>query len=198
MRTNDKLIQALTQDLMQVNRGLGASAAERATILEQVVAIEQGNPTPCPTAAVTLLDGDWRLLYTTSDELLGIGRVPLVNLGPIYQCIRCDRGRVYNIAELSGLPYINGILSVAAGFDVVSDRRINVGFERAVFGLRGLMGYEDPAQWIETLESDRRILAADFRIKPRERSGWIELTYLDSTLRINRGNNGSVFVLDRV
>lgn len=193
MTAKDELIQAL----MHVNRGLRISAAERASIVVQIEAVEQGNPTPCPTAAVTLLDGNWRLLYTTSEELLGIGRVPLVSLGAVYQCIRVAQGRVYNIAELGGPPYLHGLVSVAAGFEVVSDRRLNVRFQRAVFGLQSMVGYRDPNQWIEALDSDRRFLGADFRINPSDRQGWIELTYLDDRLRINRGNNGSIFVLER-
>jgi hypothetical protein len=201
MSVTPELIQALRQRLHPVDRGLSIAATELASIVTQIEAVEQGNPTPVPTAAVTLLDGNWRLLYTTSEELLGIGRFPLLTLGPVYQCIRVAEGRVYNIAELDGPSYLggltNGLVSVAASFEVTSDRRLTVQFERAVFGLRGLLGYQGPDQWIEALETDRRYLAADFRIKPREQPGWIELTYLDETLRINRGNNGSIFVLER-
>lgn len=179
------------------NRGILASLEQRSAILAAATRLEERNPTPNPTAAGDLLNGDWRLLYTTSTELLGINRFPLLDLGQIYQCIRLDGRRVYNIAETQSPLALNGLVSVVAKFEVASGQRLNVSFERAVFGLQGLAGYQEPTSWIETLDSGKRLPAIDFRIQPREEPGWIDVTYLDQELRINRGNAGSLFVLQR-
>ena len=179
------------------NRGILASPEQRSAIMAAATRLEERNPTPEPTAAGDLLNGDWRLLYTTSTELLGINRFPLLDLGQIYQCIRLDGSRVYNIAETQSPLALNGLVSVVAKFEVVSGQRLNVNFERAVFGLQGLAGYKAPSSWIETLDSGKRLPAVDIQIKPRERPGWIDVTYLDEELRINRGNAGSLFVLQR-
>ena len=76
------------------------------------------NPTPRPLEATEFLEGDWRLLYTTSRGILGIDRFPLLNLGQVYQSIRVAESKVYNIAEVFGLPLAEGIVSVAARFEL--------------------------------------------------------------------------------
>jgi hypothetical protein len=91
----------------------------------------------------------------------------------------------------------------------VSPQRVNVQFERFVVGPQRLMGYRDPATYIDQLSRGDRLLALDWQIPTRQpeptespdqpvRQGWVEITYLDSDLRIGRGNEGSVFVLQRV
>jgi PAP_fibrillin len=94
------------------NRGILATTVDKQAILAAVTALELRNPHPRPlTTAIDLLAGDWRLLYTSSQSLLGIDRFPLVKLGTIYQCIRPITSAVYNIAEVSSLiPGLNGIV----------------------------------------------------------------------------------------
>lgn len=187
----------LLEAIADKNRGLLANAADQQAILEQIALVEATNPTPQPTRHPTALAGDWRLLFTTSQELLGIDRLPLFNLASVWQCIRPEQQQVVNIAELRGLPGLESLVSVVARFEVVSDLRLEVAFERLVLGLRRPLGYQDPAQWVERLANPQRCLGIDVRLAPRNRQGWIDVTYLDSDLRINRGNQNSVFVLTR-
>jgi len=188
----------LLQAIAGKNRGLLASENDNLSILAAVARLEEFNPTPRPLEAADKLDGDWRLLYTTSTELLGIGRFPVLTLGQIYQSIRVKTQQVFNIAEVTSLPLLEGLVSVAARFEPVSDRRVEVGFERGVFGLQRLIGYRNPSQFIQAIQSGKRFAAADFRIDPTRRKGWLEITYLDDDMRIGRGNEGSVFVLTKV
>ena len=44
------------------NRGLLATEADRQQILAAIAQLEDRNPTPRPTEALDLLDGNWRLL----------------------------------------------------------------------------------------------------------------------------------------
>ncbi|MEB3273717.1 MAG: PAP/fibrillin family protein [Prochlorothrix sp.] len=187
----------LLETLAGQNRGLFASPAQKELILDRIIQVEKCNPTRNPTRATKLLDGDWRLLYTTSGELLGTDRVPLVQLGQVYQCIRVQSQQVFNIANLDASPLPGGLISVAARFDVTTGQRLAIGFERFVVGLRPILGYQDPNQWIEQLQTDRRFLAVDIKLKTGDRQGWIDVTYLDENLRIVRGNEGSVFVLTK-
>ncbi len=99
------------------NRGLSASESDRQAIASVIARVEDLNPTPAPLSAPELLAGDWRLLYTTSQDLLGIDRVPLAQLGNIYQCVRPERSRIYNIAEVKSLPYCEALVSVVANFE---------------------------------------------------------------------------------
>lgn len=179
------------------NRGLLATPDDKQAILSAIAQLEDYNPTPRPVEATELLNGDWRLLYTTSRALLNLDGFPLLKLGQIYQSIRVKESKIYNIAELYGLPYLEGIVSVAAKFEPTSERRVQVKFERSILGLRSLIGYESPVKFINEIESCKKFAAVDFGIEAREQQGWLDVTYLDSDLRIGRGNEGSVFVLTK-
>ena len=179
------------------NRGLLATPDDKQAILSAIAQLEDYNPTPRPVEAAELLNGDWRLLYTTSRALLNLDGFPLLKLGQIYQSIRVKESKIYNIAELYGLPYLEGIVSVAAKFEPTSERRVQVKFERSILGLRRLIGYESPVKFINEIESGKKFAAIDFGIEAREQQGWLDVTYLDSDLRIGRGNEGSVFVLTK-
>ncbi len=179
------------------NRGLLATEADKAAILVAVSRLEDRNPTPRPVEAGDLLEGNWRLLYTTSQGLLGLGRFPVVQLGQIYQCVRTSAAKIYNIAEVSGLPYLEGLVSVAARFEPVSERRVDVKFERAITGLQRLIGYQSPNDFIRQIDMGKKFLALDFGIENRDHRCWLDITYLDHDLRIGRGNEGSVFVLTK-
>ncbi|HEY9645497.1 MAG TPA: PAP/fibrillin family protein, partial [Chroococcidiopsis sp.] len=53
------------------NRGLLATPIEKQAIMAAIAQLEDRNPTPRPLEAAEMLEGNWRLLYTTSAELLG-------------------------------------------------------------------------------------------------------------------------------
>jgi hypothetical protein len=191
MDTKARLLEAIAGR----NRGLLATESDRVRVLSVVEQLEDHNPTPNPVEAGELLEGDWRLLFTTSRGILGLDRIPLLQLGQIYQCLRTAEARVYNIAEIVGVPFAEGIVSVAASFEAVSERRVNVKFERYILGLQRFLGYNSPKQFIEAVESGKKFLPLDFSIENREQKGWLDITYLDEDLRIGRGNEGSVFIL---
>ncbi len=187
----------LLEALVGKNRGLLATEPDKQAILVAISQLEDRNPTPSPVEASDLLDGNWRLLYTTSKGLLNLDQLPLFKLGQIYQCIRAQTARVYNIAEVYGLPYLEGLVSVAARFEPVSACRVQVRFERSIFGLQRLIGYQSPDNFIQQIETGKRFAAIDFGLDNREQQGWLDITYLDDDLRIGRGNEGSVFVLTK-
>lgn len=180
------------------NRGLLATETDRQAILAAIARLEDRNPTPQPTEALDLLDGNWRLLYTTSRGLLNLDQIPLGQLGQIYQFVRAQTAKIYNIAEIYSLPYLEGLVSVAATFEPVSERRVNVRFERSILGLQRWVGYQTPSAFVRQIEAGEKFLAIDFSIQNRDQRGWLEITYLDADLRIGRGNEGSVFVLTKV
>jgi PAP_fibrillin len=188
---------SLLEAIAGKNRGLLATAEDKQGILSLVAQLEDRNPTERPTEAANLLEGDWRLLFTTSKGILGIDQLPLFNLGQVYQSVRTKDAKIYNIAEIYGLPYLEGIVSVAAEFEPVSFRRVNVRFKRFIIGSGRLIGYRNPSSFIEQIESGKKFTAFDFKIENREQKGWLDITYLDTDLRIGRGNEGSVFVLTK-
>ncbi|BAU05063.1 PAP/fibrillin family protein [Fischerella sp. NIES-3754] len=193
MFTKATLLQAIAGK----NRGLLASEQDKQAILVAIANLEDLNPTPRPLEAGDLLDGNWRLLYTTSKALLNLNRFPLYKLGEIYQCIRVNTNSVYNIAEIYGLPLLEGLISVAAKFEPVSGRRVQVKFERSIVGFQRLINYKSPDKYIQQIEAGHKLTAIDFSLNSNEQQGWLDITYLDNDLRIGRGNEGSVFVLTK-
>jgi hypothetical protein len=188
---------ALIDAIAGTNRGLLATDLQKQAILAAIANLEDLNPTPRPVEASNLLNGNWRLLYTTSKALLNLDRIPFCKLGQIYQCIQVETKGVYNIAEIYGLPYLEGLVSVAAKFEPVSGRRVQVKFERSIIGLQRLIEYNSPATFIQQIESGKKFPAVDFPINSDTQQGWLDITYIDDNLRIGRGNEGSVFVLSK-
>ena len=129
---------------------------------------------------------------------MGIDRFPLYKLGNIYQCLRVAEGKIFNVAEIKGLPLLSGIVSVCANFTVVDEKRVKVNFERLVAGSQNLIGYRNVDSFIDTLQSPKKLFAIDFQIKREDQKGWLETTYLDQDLRIGRGNEGNLFVLRKI
>ena len=179
------------------NRGLLANEIDNVRVLSAIQQLEDINPTRKPLEAKHLLEGDWRLLYTTSKGILGLDRFPLFKLGQIYQSIRVSQAKVYNIAEITGLPMLEGLVSVAATFEPVSESRVSVAFERSIIGLQRFFSYNTPKKFIQQIESGKKFLPLDFKIERGEQKGWLEITYLDEDMRIGRGNEGNVFVLTK-
>ncbi len=182
------------------NRGISATATDRQAILAAIAELETRNPHPQPLkTAVDLLAGNWRLLYTSSQSLLGIDRLPLLELANIYQCIRPLSSSIYNIAEVSSLlPGTSGLVAIVADFTPITDARVNVRFKRSLIGFQGLFNYSDPNRLITAIENGQKFPAIDFKIdRPNKTPAWLDITYLDNTLRIGRGNEGNVFVLTK-
>ena len=187
----------LLETIAGKNRGLLANEMDKVRVLSAIQELEDCNPTPKPILAKELLEGDWRLLYTNSKSILGLDRFPLFKLGEIYQCIRTTEAKVYNIAEVMGMPFLEGVVSVAAKFEPTSEKRISVMFDRSVIGLQRLFNYKSPSSFIAQLETGKKFLPLDFSIDNREQKGWLDTTYLDEDMRIGRGNQGNVFVLTK-
>ena len=196
----------LLKVIQGTNRGLTVSEKQKVAILTAVEELEEDNPNRNPLQCEDLLNGDWRLLYTTSKSILGLNNLPLVQLGDIYQCIRTQSGKIYNIAEIIGLPFLDGLVSVAAKIDVVSPKRVNVEFQRSIIGLQKILGYLSPKDLISKIEMGKVFPPFDFKFgndskqptsSDNNQSGWLEITYLDENLRIGRGNQGNVFVLEK-
>ena len=189
---------SLLEAIAGKNRGLLSTEQDKQAILMAIAQLEDRNPTPHPLEAAELLNGNWRLIYTTSKGLLNIDQLPLLKLGQIYQYIDVKTTSVFNIAEIYGLPYLEGLVSVAAKFAPLSEKRVQVKFERSIVGLQRLIGYRSPTDFIQQIEAGKSFTALDTKIDSSRQQGWLDITYLDQDMRIGRGNEGSIYVLSKV
>ncbi|MBL1209058.1 PAP/fibrillin family protein [Geminocystis sp. GBBB08] len=190
----------LLKILQEKNRGLLATENDRVKILTAVEKLEDQNPNPNPFDDLSLVNGDWRLLYTSSRSILSLDNIPLLQLGEIYQCIRTDTSKIYNLAQINSLPFLEGLVSVTANVEIVSAKRVKVKFERSIIGLQKLLGYISPDDFIDKIEVGKYFLPLDFNLSffsNNNQQGWLEITYLDENLRISRGNEGNIFILER-
>lgn len=81
---------------------------------------------------MALLDGDWKLVYTSNSELLAIlalSKLPFVTIGDITQRVDTITATVENRAALS-VPLSRTSLSATASFEVRSPKRLQIAFER--------------------------------------------------------------------
>ncbi|KAL1504056.1 hypothetical protein AB1Y20_010466 [Prymnesium parvum] len=150
----------------------GRDTERRPGVRESIERLEQLNPTPRPLERPDLLSGCWRLVYTTSDSILGTSRPKWFRpqAQRILQSIDAKRLEAKNEEWL-----LAGVLKNQVKADLLpreDGRTVDVQFRR--FGIG----------WL-------RIRA------PASARGVLETTYLDESLRISRGDKGNLFVLMR-
>lgn len=133
--TADELKRALLDSFYGTERGLSAGIEARAEIAELIAQLEAAKPPPeDPTEALNLLNGEWRLAYTSGSELLAVlalSKLPLVSVGDVTQTIDTSKKTFENAAEVSALSGAAGTtkLTARASFEALSARRIAVRFE---------------------------------------------------------------------
>ncbi|KAL6765917.1 astaxanthin vesicles associated protein [Haematococcus lacustris] len=123
---------ALLDSLYGTERGLTARSEIRAEINELIGQLEAKNPTPNPTEVLEKLDGEWRLMYTSSSALitvLGLKNLPFVTVGDLTQTINVAEQTVENKVVLSG-PLSRTALTTRASFEVRSPKRLQLKLER--------------------------------------------------------------------
>ncbi|WIA20684.1 hypothetical protein OEZ85_005057 [Tetradesmus obliquus] len=127
--------------------------------------LERLNPTPKPLES-PYLNGQWRLVYTTSDSILGRSKPAFLRpSGPIYQLLD---GPNLRAANKETAPLYN---QVYAELRPMSVNKVAVQFK--TFRIFGLIPISAPAS----------------------AKGELAMTYLDDEMRISRGDKGNLFVL---
>lgn len=161
-------------------------------------ALEKLTPFPRPLLyASKLLDGAWLLQYSTAREIRSLKRLPWGFLvGKIYQIIDINRASFENkalVQHSSGL--LSGYVRVTATFapsqqqeDPLPNQKIDIDFKQRFLGINQILGINssllDPIKVVEAKNPTGRIPSLD-------------LTYIDETMRIGRGGDGSLFILTR-
>ncbi|XP_021728111.1 probable plastid-lipid-associated protein 7, chloroplastic isoform X1 [Chenopodium quinoa] len=172
------------------NRGIfGVTSDKKREIEDLVMELEANNPTPNPTHTLDKVSGCWKLIYSTI-TILGSKRTKLglrdfINLGDFLQIIDIAEGKAVNIIKFSarGLILLNGQLTVQASFSVVSPSRVSIKYDNSQI---------TPEKLMNLFKKNYDLLLGIFNPE-----GWLEITYLDDTMRIGRDNKGNIFILER-
>lgn len=188
MQTKSNLKSPLTD--LQLDQNSNAEIAQLVTELENC------NPHPQPLVnAISLLNGAWKLLYSTAREIRSLDSLPLgLNLGEVYQVIDVNNQLFFNLAFVKHpLGIVSGFVKVTASFAPATDdlsplpnQRINVTFEKRYLSIENLFGIHTPQ-----LNPFKVIPAKG----PQGRVPTLDITYLDENFRIGRGGDGSLFIL---
>ncbi|KAJ1412930.1 Plastid lipid-associated protein/fibrillin conserved domain [Sesbania bispinosa] len=180
----------LYQAVEGINRGIfGIPSAKKSEIESLVKQLESQNPTPDPTLDLEKVAGCWRLIYSTI-SILGSKRTKLglrdfIALGDFFQTIDAVKSKAVNVIKFSakGLSLLSGQLSIEASFKIASTTRVDINFEKSTI---------IPDQLMNVFRKNYDLLLSIFNPE-----GWLEITYVDDTMRIGRDDKGNIFVLER-
>ncbi|XP_051146487.1 probable plastid-lipid-associated protein 4, chloroplastic [Andrographis paniculata] len=111
------------------------------------------------------LNGKWELIYTTSQSILQTQRPKFLRSRTNYQAINADTLRAQN---MESWPFFN---QVTADLTPLNAKKVAVKFD--VFKIGGLIPVKAPGR----------------------ARGELEISYLDSQLRVSRGDKGNLFIL---
>lgn len=177
---------------LKIDKNLAAEIEQLTTELEGF------NPHPQPLVnAIGLLQGTWQLQYSTAREIRSLDSLPLgLQIGKVYQVINIADQLFFNLAYVRHpLGIICGNVKVTASFEPAMDtsglvdKRINVYFDKRYLSIEKIMGIHTPKL------SPFKIVTAN---NPQGRVATLDITYLDDSLRIGRGGDESLFILNKV
>lgn len=147
--------------------------------------------------AISLLQGNWLLKYSTAREIRSLASLPLgLKVGKVYQQIDIPSKSFFNIAFVKHpLGLVSGYVKVTATFEPAKensqplpDKRINVNFDKRYLSIEKILGIKTPQL------NPFKVVSAN---NPQGRVPSLDITYLDETLRIGRGGDGSLFILNK-
>lgn len=160
--------------------------------------IESVNPFPKPLLyGSSLLDGVWQLHYSTAREIRSLNKLPFgFKLKQVYQIINVNNASFFNIAFVDHISnLLEGYVKVTATFApaidenlMTPDKRLNVNFDKRYLSLTKIAGLKTP------FFDPFKVFNAN---NPQGRIPSLDVTYIDGTLRIGRGGDGSLFVLSK-
>ncbi|KAM0038050.1 putative plastid-lipid-associated protein [Helianthus debilis subsp. tardiflorus] len=186
-----------------LNRGLVASEEDLRKADSVAKEIEAAGGPVDLSADIEKLQGRWKLIYSSafSSRTLGgsrpgppIGRLLPITLGQVFQRIDILSKDFDNIVELElGAPWplqpIDVTATLAHKFEIIGTSTIKIVFEKTTVKTTGNLSQLPPLEIPQ--------LPEQFRPSTNRGNGDFDVTYLDSDLRITRGDRGSInaFVL---
>ncbi|KAK0608842.1 hypothetical protein LWI29_036805 [Acer saccharum] len=188
---NKEIKADLYQIVQGINRGIfGVPSTKKSEIERLVELLESQNPTPDPTLNLDKVGGWWKLVYSTV-TILGSKRTKLglrdfITLGDFLQNIDLAKGKAVNVIKFNvrGLNLLNGQLTIEASFKIASKSRVIINYDTSTI---------TPDQLMNMFRKNYDLLLSIFNPE-----GWLEISYVDDTLRIGRDDKGNIFILERL
>ncbi len=177
----------------------GATPALEREMRTLVDEVERCSPVPDPARRPELLEGRWRLLYSSfrlrrepTLAALSFAALPdvTVRVDDVWQDVGAGDGRYDNVVRFS-VGELRGLQRTRGRYRPAGDRRLAIEFYATdvVPEDRALPAH----RFADALGAASERLAA-----PLETQGlWSDVVYLDAELRLMRGAQGSVYVLVR-
>ena len=151
----------------KTERGLVESQSEKLKMKKLFEELEKLNPTPASLGS-PLVNKVWNLEYTTSDTILGRGSQKRV--GPILQLIDARNLKAQNSETVDYGFGLKVKRTVTADLKPISKSKVAVQFKRFTLGP---ISFNAPSSF----------------------KGELDITYIDSDVRLSRGDKGNIFVL---
>lgn len=219
-QTRDQLKRSVLQLGASYDRGFGATPRvqdKMSTILQDLESFNPESnasrgidgPTETDAGVTSPLEGNWRMIWTTAQDVLVLGANPFVSVGAIYQFI--EPPVITNVIDF--LPRIQNLLPLrlipasllrAEVLTRASSRtsepeafnRIGLTFEKVSFNAREFLG-QDVSGVLPPLGLDLPRLPDG--VGGSNAVGYFDVSYLDSDLLVIRQNApGGCFVLVKV
>ncbi|XP_066347231.1 fibrillin protein 5 homolog isoform X2 [Miscanthus floridulus] len=134
-------------------------------------------------------DGCWKLIYSTI-SILGKKRTKLglrdfISLDDFLQIIDVKKEKAVNVIEFSAraLKIFSGKLTIEASYTVASQTRVDIKLQSSTI---------TPEQLMNIFQKNYDMLLDIFNPE-----GWLEITYVDESVRIGRDDKENIFVLER-
>jgi len=186
-----------------LDRGVAASSKDRMAVEEATSALEDAFAAPgggadCDNPIDEQINGKWRLVYSSTFAGQGggtqgftgspTGGGPL-QLGQVFQRIQARKKVVDNIVEIRTpsvwpFPDITGSATLSHSLNLKGPKTIEITFENVTVrvggALRGIRPLAPPQ------------LPEQFRPPPALRSGSFATTFVDSEMRVSRGDRGEL------
>ncbi|ONI01856.1 hypothetical protein PRUPE_6G163100 [Prunus persica] len=99
--------------------------------------------------------------------------------------LNLEKGQAVNVIkfDVRGLNLFNGRLTIEASFKQASKSRVDIKYDNSTI---------TPVQLMNVFRKNYHLLLGIFNPE-----GWLEITYLDETMRIGRDDKGNIFILER-
>ncbi len=194
----------LKQELISLSEASDIGFNYTQTAKEQIetlaASLETLNPTNEPTNKMDLVQGRWRLLYSTFGlerettlQRLSFGKLPnvKVNVTGIFQEVDTVAHGYNNLIEFTAASGVHGTALVLGSYTVESSQRLNVDFWGTSVKSSGNNLSDSALRHALGIDSNSP-LKSDLSF-----NGWVDITYLDDNFRLVRGNQKNLYVLLR-